>query len=56
MICFILLITDYICSAFGVQFAQDAVSLGIAALLEMLADIIIATAITTIKTIKKDGK
>lgn len=56
MICFILLIADYVCSAFGVQFAQDAVSLGIATFLEMLAEIIIVTAIATIKTIKRDVK
>lgn len=56
MICFILLITDYVCSAFGVQFAQDAVSLGIAAFLETLAETIVATVVATIKATKKDVK
>lgn len=41
MICFILLITTYVCQAFGVQFAQDAFSLGVATFLEIAAEIII---------------
>lgn len=56
MICFILLITTYVCQAFGVQFAQDVFSLGLAAFLEMLAEVLIVTFIATIKAIKGDGK
>lgn len=56
MICFILLITDYVCSAFGVQFAQDAESLGTAAGLEILAETLIALAIKATKITKKETK
>lgn len=56
MICFMLLITAYACQAFGVQFAQDVVSLGLAAFLEMLAEVIIVTFIATTKAIKKNKR
>lgn len=38
MICLILVIVDLVCTAFDVQFAQDAVALGAAAFLEVLAE------------------
>lgn len=39
MICFILLITTYACQAFGVQFAQDAFSLGVATAIDKQKDL-----------------
>lgn len=48
MICFILLIVDFICGAFGVQFAQDTVSLGIASVLEIIAEVLVVSIISII--------
>ena len=56
MICFILVLIDLLCKAFGLQFAQDAESLGPAAGLEILAETLIALAIKAIKINKKDVK
>ena len=54
MICFILLIIDYVCAAFGVKFAQDTVSLVIASFLEMLAEGGILFITSVINMSKKD--
>lgn len=56
MICFILVLVDLLCRAFGVQFAQNAEPLGIAAGLEILAETLIALVIKAINISKKDGK
>lgn len=56
MICFILVVIDLLCKAFGVQFAQDAEPLGVAAVLEILAETLIALAIKAIKITKRDVK
>lgn len=56
MICFVLVLIDLLCKAFGLQFAQDAESLGTAAGLEILAETLIALAIKAIKITQKDVK
>lgn len=56
MICFILLIIDCVCTAFGVKFAQDTVSLAIASFLEMLATLFVVFIISVINISTKDVK
>lgn len=56
MICFILLIVDFICCAFGVQFAQDTVSLSIASLLEIMAEVLVVSIISILNISRGDAK
>jgi hypothetical protein len=56
MICFILVLIDLVCSAFGVRFAQDTVQLATAAFLEAMAEILLCGLYLAISEFKKDTK